>query len=692
MIEWKLVFFILHRDRKKASCLLGKGAFNPMLFIFLGTLVYFFAGVGALLVTSNEWRAKIVIIAQILGSLCIVIPIAPILWGSPILQTSLQWSFPIEEINLVVDGLGAFFLLFSLPLTAIGSIYAYGYMKPYFAKKRHLGVHFFLLNLISLSFIMIYTMQNALAFFFGWELAAVSAWLLVIWEHENQKIRFAGFNYLVSTHIGLIFLIAGFMVIYSQTGSFDFKDFSSFLQTPSLTRDVAFTLLIISFGLKSAFFPFHTWLPRAHSAAPAHISALMSGVIHKAGLYGLLRITIFLGIPNEVMGWSLIGFSLISAFLGVLYTITQRDIKRLLGYSSTENVGIVGIGFGIGYLGLAWNKPEIAVLGFSGGLLHIFNHALFKCLLFYVAGSVYRITHCIDIEKLGGLINKMPASAFAFLCGSIAIAGLPPLNGFVSEFLIYTGLFKGSEFSFILIFIAAAFAFISAISAFSMVRAFGASFLGQPKNSHLKVENDAPLSMQFAAFCHIIGIFIFGFIPVAGLKLIFEPVSNILASIAKKDSASYHMSSLDHFLSPIMMVNVFFLIILILAYLVFKAKFRKNLSNQTHVTWGCGYTATNYRMQYSATSFSNILSQILGKLLFFKSRNQPVQGFFPASSSIDTHCVDSVEIRIFKALGNGESTVVKIVRYLREEVHVSFGYALAFLLICIVLLALGTGV
>ncbi len=171
-----------------------------------------------------------------------------------------------------------------------------------------------------------------------------------------------------------------------------------------------FVLLAIAFALKSAYFPFHTWLPRAHAAAPAHVSALMSGVIHKAGLFGLLRFTLLMGKPEEWMGWAVLAMGAASALFGALSTASQRDLKRLLGYSSTENVGIAAIGFGVGYLGLAWDAPALVLAGFGGGLFHLLNHALFKCLLFYAAGAVFRVTHTVDLERLGGLCASMPAT------------------------------------------------------------------------------------------------------------------------------------------------------------------------------------------------------------------------------------------------------------------------------------------
>ncbi|WP_293275520.1 proton-conducting transporter membrane subunit [Nannocystis sp.] len=208
--------------------------------------------------------------------------------------------------------------------------------------------------------------------------------------------------------MSFLLLVAAFVIGTGASQTHDLSMMANFLAQDTFQRDVTFIVLMTSFGLKSAFFPFHTWLPRAHSAAPAHVSALMSGVIHKAGLFGMIKFTGMLDHPPAWMGWYVVGFSALSAVMGVLYTVSQRDIKRMLGYSSTENVGIAGIGLGLAYLGLTWQRPLLVVLGLTGCLLHILNHAIFKCLLFYAAGAIYRATHTIDLERLGGLRRVMP--------------------------------------------------------------------------------------------------------------------------------------------------------------------------------------------------------------------------------------------------------------------------------------------
>jgi hydrogenase-4 component B len=451
----------------------------------------------ALGLPTNRARIAAALVTQAIAAACTTTLAAQVLATGQPRQLAIPWSYPVEQLTLVVDPLSAFFLAWSLPMTFLGSIYASGYLAPDLERDRNAGPHFALLNLLSISYLLVYSLQDTVGFLLGWELAAVSAWLLVIWSYRDQKVRFAGFNYLVSTHIGLFVLAAALMVLRGQTGTTIFSSFAPALSEPGPLRTLAFLLLGAAFGLKAAFFPGHTWLPRAHAAAPAHISALMSGVIHKAGLYGFLRFTLLLGRPEEWMGWSVLGFGAASAVVGALFSTSQRDLKRLLGYSSTENVGIAAMGFGVGILGLAWDAPAVAALGFAGGVLHVLNHAWFKCLLFYGAGAVYRAAHTVDLERLGGLARRMPLTTAGFAIGILAIAGLPPLNGFASEFLIYAALFAAARVAHLdpgqaplLVAFAATLALVGAMSAFAGIRALGIGFLGTPRDPSLPPADD----------------------------------------------------------------------------------------------------------------------------------------------------------------------------------------------------------
>ncbi len=658
----------------------------------LASIVLLIGTILALALPNNSYRAAASVLSQAVATALVLAAVIPSLTNGASIRDVASWSYPIETITVHLDPLGAFFLSWSLPMTLLGTIYSIGYLRPSFA-TRNAGVQFALLNLTALSFVMIYTLENAVVFLLGWEIAAVAAWLLVIWEHRNQKIRFAGFNYLVSTHVGFFFLVAAFMMMHSQTGSMDFDSFATFLKAPSQLRNVTFVLLVTSFGLKSAFFPFHTWLPRAHSAAPAHVSALMSGVIHKAGLFGLLRFTLMMGEPEAWMGWYLISFSALSALMGVLYTTSQRDLKRLLGYSSTENVGIAGIGFGVGYLGLCWHQPVLVALGFTGGLLHILNHALFKCLLFYAAGAVYRATHVVDLERLGGLARSMPWTAGFFLLGGVAISALPPLNGFVSEFLIYSGLLHhavpGGVEQGLLICAAALLAFVGGVSVLAMVRSFGLTFLGKPRDPHVHADGDAPLSMRASMWVHALGIVVFGLFPAIPLRLARMPARLFLdLQPATSVDAINDASSV---LAPIFSVSWVFLAVLG-GLLIVRWLLRPRVPAKRQVTWGCGYPAPNPRMQYTGTSFSSQLAGIFQSILVRLRREKLPETPFPEGDAhLNTHTVDAVERRIFEVLGEGEELVSRVILRLSEEPRLAFGLGLLILAVMVGVVVSGGG-
>lgn len=660
----------------------------------ISAILVLLAGAGlCLLPVRNTARAGIGVLSQLIATALVWRTVAPVLFGGSPLQGELAWSYPVGLMRMQLDALGAFFLAWAMPMTLLGSVYAVGYMRPFFDSKRHLGVHYALLNLTSLSFILVYTAQHALVFLLGWEIAALAAWLLVIWDFTNQKVRFAGFNYLVSTHLGLIFLVAAFMILYARSASWDLVNFGHWLSDHAGSeRNLVFMLLVASFGLKSAFFPFHSWLPRAHAAAPAHVSALMSGVIHKAGLYALIRFMFLIGKPDEWMGWFLIGFSALSALVGALYTVGQRDLKRLLGYSSTENVGIAGIGIGVGCLGLTWGQPALVALGFAGGLMHLLNHAFFKCQLFYAAGAVYQATHTVDVERLGGVARLMPWTAMSFLLGGVAISALPPLNGFTSEFVIYSGLFNsaasGVWAKVALCAAAALLAFVGAVSALSITRAFGVVFLGAPRDASVHAPSEVSRWMLLPMGLHSLGVVALGVMPVLGFMLVQGPTEIALALLPT--ASGNVLQPISDTLSRIGLISG--ALALSVALVWWLRSMLRPKPAASHVTWGCGYGAPSSRMQYTGSSFSWDFSQrFRGVMVMLRRQKAPI-GYFPTDSYVITDCVDAVERRIFSVISNGDASAENLSGKLREDdTRIAFAAALAAIVMMAALVVLTGG-
>jgi len=681
------------------------GLISAVLVLLLGALA-------CLLPLRNGVRAGIGIASQVVATGLVWVTIAPVLFGGPPLVGELAWAYPVGTLRMRLDALGAFFLAWSLPMTLLGSVYGVGYLRAFWAAPRHLGarhlgtrqlgtrhsgvrhlgVHYALLNLTALSFVLVYTADHALVFLLGWEIAALAAWLVVIWDYTNQKVRFAGFNYLVSTHVGLIFLVAAFMILYTHSGSWELGTFGDWLRhNPGSERDLVFLLLVTSFGLKAAFFPFHSWLPRAHAAAPAHVSALMSGVIHKAGLYALVRFVWLIGTPDEWMGWFLIAFSACSAVVGALYTVGQRDLKRLLGYSSTENVGIAGIGFGVGCLGLTWGNPALAAIGFAGGLLHVLNHAFFKCQLFYAAGAVYQATHTVNIEKLGGLSRLMPWTALSFIVGGVAISALPPLNGFTSEFVIYSGLFSGAAMpasaKVALCVAGALLAFVGAVSALSITRAFGIVFLGSPRDADVAAPTEVSRWMLLPMGLHGLAVVVLGVVPVLGLMLVEGPTEIALALLPGPKAPV--LAGIGQTLSRIGMISG---ALAATVALMLWLRSRRTRVRARHVTWGCGYGAPNARMQYTGSSFSTDFSARFRVVMVLLRRQKAPTGYFPDDAYLITDCVDAVERRLFSVIGHGDNSASDLSGRLREDdPRFAFAAALAAIVVIAGLVVLAGG-
>ncbi|MBP6202681.1 MAG: hypothetical protein KAX99_03590 [Azonexus sp.] len=664
--------------------------------LILAVLILMLGAGLCLLPIRNATRAGIGLVSQALATTVAWSVVIPVLLGSPDITGEMPWAYPIGDLHFRLDALGAFFLSWSLPMTFLGGVYAVGYMDKYFSTPRHLGVHFALLNMISVSFLLVYTGEHTVTFLFGWEIAALAAWLLVIWDYPNEKVRFAGFNYLVSTHIGLIFLVAAVMILYTRTHSWFLDDFGDWMShNPGTLRNTVFLLLVTSFGLKSAFFPFHSWLPRAHAAAPAHVSALMSGVIHKAGLYALVRFILLLGKPDEWMGWFLIVFSVISALVGGLYTVGQRDLKRLLGYSSTENVGIAGIGFGIGCLGLTWDSPGLVALGFGGGLLHVLNHAFFKCQLFYAAGCVYQVKHVVDLERLGGLFKLMPITALCFIVGGIAISALPPFNGFASEFMIYSGLFTGESIGvwakLTLGLVAAALAFVGAVSALSITRAFGVIFLGNSRDSSLPEGREASRWMLVPMGIHAVGTIVLGVVPVLGLAMVAGPTALLMRAMPN-GVATVNLQSTMEIMTRIGLISGA-LVLSIGLVIWWRFKSKKAPQPMLNATWGCGYGAPTPRMQYTGASFSTDFAAHFKSIMVLIKRKKAPTGYFPDDSYVITDCVDSVERRLYSVISHGDETATDLSRKMQEDdPRLAFSAGLAALVVIAALVLLAEGV
>ncbi len=397
----------------------------------------------------------------------------------------------------------------------MGAIYGIPYLRACSGHKSPGPVWFFY-NLLVGGMAVVLIARDAVLFLVAWEVMSLASFFLVTFEHEHEQVSRAGWTYLVATHLGTTFLLAMFVLLGRACGSTDFAGFGDAAGGASAGAGAIFLLAVIGFGTKAGFMPLHVWLPEAHPAAPSHVSALMSGVLIKTGIYGLMRTLTFLGPPPAWWGWLLIGIGLVSGVLGILFALAQHDLKRLLAYSSVENIGIIALGLGVGMLGLSRESAPMAVLGFGGGLLHVLNHACFKGLLFLGAGAVLHGTGSRNIDRLGGLLKSMPWTGWTFLVGAIAICGLPPLNGFLGELLIYLGALEGVHQAcgvhlLLPVSVAAGLALIGGLAMACFAKAFGIAFVGEPRSPEAAGSHECGRLMRvpmlaLARACIVIGL------------------------------------------------------------------------------------------------------------------------------------------------------------------------------------------
>lgn len=549
-----------------------------------------------------------------------------------------------NQINLVVDGLSAFFILVINITIFTGALYANGYLAKYRNNKTktELAWHFFNFLVLYVSLLMVVMLRDGIGFLVFWELMSVSTFFLIVFDSEKQESKSAGIKFLIQMHIAFFLLVIAFIIASLSTGQkigFDSLAYY-FSDYPVLPL---FLLFFAGFGIKAGFIPLHTWLPHAHPAAPSHISGIMSGVLIKMGIYGIVRVLTYIHTELLTVGIFILIISVISGILGVVIAIVQHDFKKLLAYHSIENIGIIGIGIGIGVIGLAINNQVLACLGFAGGLLHVLNHSLFKSLLFYSAGSVYQQTHTRNIDELGGLIKKMPATAVSFLIGAMAISGLPPLNGFISEFLIYSGLFKSlSGDNLLIIFLLlggiVALVVIGGLAVFCFTKVFSILFLGNPRSEkalHAHEVGKGMLLPQYLISIFIITIGMFSFLalkPLSVITGIFVEDTSVLQSMAGT------MSGIS------LALYVFIGIIGILWF--FRVKISKNKTSTNEATWGCAYTGGDPAVhQYTATSYAAYITKkaklIAGVKKNFSSLEK--EDVFPASTHFETHNSDVFE-------------------------------------------------
>ncbi len=630
-----------------------------MVLLLAATGLLILSGCAALL-SRQSWRWCTVVGAggAVVGCLLGLIPAARVLLGAPGSSLRLAWEVPGGAFFVELDALSAFFVLPILGLSALAAVYGGEYLLAY-REKKWLGPPWFFFNLLVAAMVLVVVARNGVLFLVAWEVMALASFFLVTFEDETESVRQAGWTYLVATHLGTAFLLALFVLLGRGSGSLDFDR----LAAAPAEAGFLFLLAVIGFGTKAGFLPFHVWLPEAHPAAPSHVSAVMSGVMIKTGIYGLVRMLTVLGPPVAWWGWLLCGIGLTSGIFGVLFALAQHDLKRLLAYHSVENIGIIALGLGVGVVGLCAGIPAVTVLGFAGAFLHVINHAIFKGLLFFGAGAVAHATATREIDHLGGLLKRMPWTGAAFLIGALAISGLPPLTGFVSEFMIYLGALHGSispsrTSAVPVLGVIGGLALIGGLAAACFTKAFGIVFLGEARSDHAKHAHEPGLAMRLPMLALAAGCTLIGCLApwiVEGLAPVVEHATGLPAESVR--------ANLTTATRPLLFVVLATLGLLVVIALL--ARWRRWLLAgrcvEESLTWDCGYAQPSPRMQYTASSFAQPLTDLFGTFLQTRRHVVTPTGFFPHGASLITEtpdvCTEFVYGPAFRGIGHGLGSV-----------------------------------
>ncbi len=536
---------------------------------------------------------------------------------SSIITIDLPSNITYLSINFRLDNLSAFFILLISFLVFCVSIYSFGYVGHYEHEHdgngRRTSVLGALFNLFAASMLLVVTSGHLFLFLIFWEIMSLVSYFLVIYESEKQEVQKAGLLYLIMTHIGTAFMTAGFLLMMKYTGTGTIDAMNAAL-IPGYIKNVIFVLLLIGFGTKAGIIPLHIWLPHAHPAAPSNISALMSGVMIKMAIYGIIRFIIGIMQPTDAWwGTVLLIVGAVSAILGVANALMENNMKRLLAYSSIENIGIIIMALGLAVFASANGQQMLSVLSLTAALLHTFNHSAFKGLLFMGAGAVHIATGTKDIEKLGGLIKKMPYTSVFMLIGTMSISVLPPFNGFVGEWLAYQAMFMGISVSEGLMKLAILLAVVilalaGALAAYSFVKLYGISFLAVPRSEHSEKATEVSPSMLSAMALLSLVCIVTGIFPVYMINL-FDPINIQLFGTGLTDSLTGYSSFITcplvingTFIFPYGMLLVSLLLVAVLALIVVSVSGK--VRTRKYGTWDCGYRKLDSKMQYTSTGFS----------------------------------------------------------------------------------------
>jgi hydrogenase-4 component B len=612
---------------------------NGLELIFAGTLLLIASGLPACFRSKTSVPAQRLTTAfMLLGSLLGWAGLIAASFGTPAAALTRSWNLPAGQFAIGLDPLSAVFLIPIFTIPVLGSFYGGSYWRQseHPDNGRRVGLFY---GLLAGGMALVVLSRNSILFMIAWELMALAAFFLATAEDDQPDVRRAGWIYLVATHTGTVCLLALFCLLRMLSGGVALTA----IDAGSLTSGLAtalFILTIIGFGFKAGIMPMHIWLPGAHANAPSHVSAVMSGVMLKMGIYGILRILTLLPVTELWNGEVLLILGAATGILGIAFAIGQNDIKRLLAYSSIENIGIITMGIGLALVGRALHRTDFILLGLGGALLHVWNHSLFKSLLFLNSGAIMHAVHTRNMNRMGGLAKSMPVTAGLFILGAIAICGLPPLNGFASEWLIYLGFFHsvgaGSDAIWPVGVAAAALSVIGALALACFVKIYSTVFLGHARHPEAGAPQDPGRLMSGPMILLAGGCVLLGFFPQIGFPLLQRAVGQWTGEAAPllNPAAPFHWIS---------GAAVVFIVLSAGGHLLLRRKIRRAPAVGT---WSCGYAHPAPNMQYSGSSLGQMLVSLFRRALCPKMNKPAITAVFPDKTAFSTEVADTLLERL----------------------------------------------
>lgn len=603
--------------------------------------------VAAVFMAPLRHKVWVAFAAVAAAAVAVAIPSIGVLAGAGEIIVMPSIDSPLGVGALSVDALSAMFLLI-ISLAGMATIlYSRGYLAHYLTKKSsaHISLHYTALATLVLSMMLVVMADGSFLFLFAWELMTIASFLLILFDAERAEVLRAALAYLVMMHIGFIFLVAGFVSVDSICGNTTFDSLALCFADGGNTY--IFILFLLGFGMKAGLFPMHVWLPEAHPAAPSHVSAIMSGVMIKTGVYGVLRVMSQMSVAEQIhiVGIILLAVGAVTGLWGVILAAVQNDVKRLLAYSSIENIGVIFIGLGVATLAHAAGNPIVMTLAMCGALMHVINHSLFKSLLFFGAGNIYSQMHTTHLDRFGGVAKYMPVTAILFLVATIAICALPPLNGFVGEFMIYLGMLNSVRDGVNTLYAAGgmmALALIGGIVVLAFTKLYSTVFLGSPRHHHV-AESEEVDNLRIAAMAiPAAGIIAIGLFPQYAVRII-EPVVETLTNA----NVAYIGEYISPTLSRISLTAILLIIVIALLYII-KRRAQSTRTVEQGPTWGCGFTSPNIRMQYTGESFAEGLESIATTLTqnTIEGRTVGKSEIFPSTHNYNVRHKDKID-RLF---------------------------------------------